>query len=385
MTYRRFTAAALALALHLLCAFSPALASSTQISATDTKRVLIVLSSEGKQRGKLRPGFEMDELSQAYLIFKHNGFAIDIASPKGGAIEADGFDAQVDFNAEFLRDPEAVAQLQNTQATASIDPADFDAVYIAGGKGAMFDLPRDQALRRIVQHVFENGGIIAAVCHGPAALINVKLSNGKPLLTGLKATGFSNEEEMIFGKKWTKSYPFLLEDAVIAQGARWSEAPLMMSHVIGDGRLITGQNPYSTAGVAEALVRASGKQLAVRRPWRDELTMQLMQDASSTPTDVLARRLKANPEQYHMPLIGLVGYYQLQSVDAPEAIRRALKLMQLAAPHMDAPELKLGMATAHQKLGELEAARDLVNAVLASHPQSAEAKALAEALAQAKR
>ena len=353
--------------------------------AAAPKKLLIVLSSEGQEKGKLRPGYEMDELSQAYLIFRQNDFVIDIASPKGGTIEADGFDAKTDFNAEFLRDAHAVKTLQNTKKTAALDAADYAAVYIAGGKGAMFDLPRDAALAQIVREIYEAGGIVAAVCHGPAALVNVRLSDGKGLLANRKATGFSNEEEAVFGKKWQSQYPFLLEDAMRKQGARWVEAPLMLSHVISDGRLITGQNPYSTAGVAEALVRASGGALAKRTPWRDELTMQLMQDAlAAESSEAAAKQLRLNPDQYHMELIGLVGYYQLQSTEQPAAVRSALKLMQLAAPFMDAPELKLGMASAHQKLGQMTQARELVDALLITHPDLAAAKDLSKALAEAK-
>lgn len=353
--------------------------------AAEAKKLLIVLSSEGQEKGKLRPGYEMDELSQAYVIFRRNGFVIDIASPKGGAIEADAYDAKTDFNAEFLRDQDALLRLQNTKKTAAIDPNAYSAVYIAGGKGAMFDLPRDPALKTIVRSVYEAGGVVGAVCHGPAALVNVRLSDGTALLANRNATGFTNEEEAIFGKKWRAEFPFLLEDAVIEQGAQWHEAPLMMAHVISDGRLVTGQNPYSTTGVAEAMVKAAGKQLVQRTPWRDELTMQLMQQAASTPFDELAQRLRADPEHYHMELIGLVGYYQLQSSEQPATVRSALTLMQLAAPFMAAPELQLGMASAHQKLGETQRARKLVDGVLAKHPGLAAAQTLAKALEEAKK
>ena len=332
----------------------------------------------------------MDELSQAYLIFQASGFLIDIASPSGGQIEADKFDAKLDFNAEFLSDARAQLKLKQTLRTDAVNPNDYVAVYIAGGKGAMFDLPKDLALHSIVREVYEAGGAIGAVCHGPAALVNVRLSDGSALLSGKRVTGFSNEEEAVFGKKWRKEFPFLLEDAVKATGAQWQEVPLMLSHVISDGRIVTGQNPYSTAGVAESLVRVLGTQRGqaqtLRKPWRDERTMQLLQRALVAPNlDAVENELARNPKYYHIELIGLIGYYQLQSAVKLNNVRTALKLMQLAAPYMDAPELSLAMAKAHQRLGQIATARALVAAVLKTHPNLPEAIALSNSLAARKR
>lgn len=354
---------------------------SMPADAANPEKLLIVVSSEGREKGTVRPGFEMDELSQAYLIFQKNGFSIDIASPSGGPAEADKYDAKEPFNAAFISDALAAKTLQNTQRTDAVNSKNYAAVYIVGGKGAMFDLPRDQALSKLIRDVYERGGIIGAVCHGPAALVNVNLSSGQPLIKDKNVTGFTNEEETVFGKKWRKEYPFLLEDAIIGKGARWKEAPLMMSNVITDGRLVTGQNPYSTAGVAEAMVRAVGQVPVQRMAWRDELTMQLMQNAlTSGKTDSMAQQLNADPKKYHVELIGLVGYYQLQVADSDNEIRTALLLMELAHPHMKEPQLKLGMAVANQKLGNLPHARDLAKAVLDQHPDMAEAKTLWQTL-----
>ncbi len=355
---------------------------SLPTEAVEAKKLLIVVSSEGRAKG-VRPGFEMDELSQAYLIFRKNGFSIDIASPAGGKVEAGNYDAKEPFNADFASNALAAKTLQNTQRTDAVNSKNYAAVYIVGGKGAMFDLPRDQALSKLIRDVYEQGGIVGAVCHGPAALVNVNLSNGQSLLKDKNVTGFTNEEEVVFGKKWKKEYPFLLEDAIIGKGARWKEAPLMMSNVVTDGRLVTGQNPYSTPGVAEAMIRAVGQAPVQRMAWRDELTMQLMENALSFgKTDSIAQELNADPKKYHIELIGLVGYYQLEVADTDSELRTALLLMELAHPHMKEPQLKLGMAVANQKLGNIPRARDLVKAVLDQHPDMAEAKTLWQTLPQ---
>lgn len=349
--------------------------------AAERKKILVVLSSEGREKGTTRSGFEMDELSQAYLIFKKNGFHIDIASPKGGHAEADAYDAKAPFNADFIADVEAMKTLQNTQRTDAVGSGNYAAVYIVGGKGAMFDLPQDQALGKLIREIYERGGVVGAVCHGPAALVNVTLSNGQPLIKDKMVTGFTNEEETVFGKKWKQEFSFLLEDAIIGKGARWKEAPLMMSNVVADGRLVTGQNPYSTPGVAEAMVSAAGQTPVQRVAWRDELTMQLMESALQPEKhDFIRHQLNTDTKKYHIELVGLVGYYQLQVADNDDEIRTALVFMELAFPHMTAPQLKLGMAVANQKLGNLSRARDLVKMVMEQHPDMPEAKKLWQTL-----
>lgn len=342
--------------------------------AADT--VLIVVSGEGRDQGKTRPGFEMDEFAQAWAIFRDNGFAVDVASPQGGRVEADKFDPKAAYNARVLADTEAMKKLAATQPTATLKAQDYAAVYVVGGKGAMFDLPADAALGRLLAHVYEQGGIVAAVCHGPAALVDVRLADGSLLVSGKALTGFSNEEEALFGKRWAASFRFQLEDAMRERGARWEEAPLMLPKLVVDGRLITGQNPYSTALVAEALVRASGRVPVARTAWRDERSMQIVQRLLAGKAGEAKAELAAERQNVDVDLIGLLGYYQLKSAIHDAAVRDALAIMQLAAPYMPQPQLRLGMAEAHWRLGDAAQARKLLAAVLASDPEMDEAKQL---------
>jgi hypothetical protein len=189
-------------------------------------------------------------------------------------------------------------------------------------------------------------------------------------------TGFTNEEEAVFGKRWAKEFPWQLEDALRGRGARWQEAPLMMAKVVVDGRLVTGQNPYSTPGVADAIVRATGRTPVVRTPWRDELTMALAARARSGDVRGAADALAHDRERYHVDLLGMLGYYQAQAAGSNDDLRHALTLMQLAMLYMAQPQLKLGAAEAHLRLGEREQAKSLVQQVLAGKPDMAEAKAL---------
>lgn len=338
--------------------------------------VLIVVSGEGRDQGKTRPGFEMDEFAQAWAIFRDNGLKIEVASPRGGAVEADRYDVKAAYNARVVADAEAMSKLATTRATADVDAADYAAVYVVGGKGAMFDLPADPALQRLLGAVYARGGALAAVCHGPAALVDVRLPDGRLLVQDKALTGFTNEEEAVFGKRWAKSYPFALEDAMRERGARWQEAPLMMPKLVVDGRLITGQNPYSTALVAEALVTATGRKPVAREPWRDERSLLLVQRLLGGDTTGAQAELAARRSDYEVDLIGLLGYYQLKSATQTAGIRDALSVMQLAAPYMTQPQLKLGMAEAHWRLGETPRAREIVDAVLAVEPEMDEARQL---------
>jgi putative intracellular protease/amidase len=352
--------------------------------ATAADKILIVVSGEGRDAGKTRPGFEMDEFSQAYLIFRDNGLDVEVASPRGGPVEADKYNADEPFNARVLGDATAMRQLAETKATADVRASDYVAVYVVGGKGAMFDLPADAALKRVLSGVYDAGGIVAAVCHGPAALVDVRLADGTLLVAGKALTGFSNEEETVFGKRWAKSFPFLLEDAMRERGARWEEAPLMMPKLVVDGRLITGQNPYSTPAVAEAIVRATGRVPVPRAAWRDEATMHLVQRVLDGERMAAASALATSTADYHTDLIGLLGYYQLQSARDDAAVRDALTIMELAEPYMQAPQLQVGIADAQWRLGHRSAARKRIERVLTTHPDSAEAHALSETMAAAK-
>lgn len=339
-------------------------------------KVLIVVSGEGRDQGKTRPGYEFDELSQAWLIFKANGLEVDVASPQGGAVEADTYNAQEPFNAALLADAGAMRTLASTRSTREVKSADYAAIYVVGGKGAMFDLPRDAALASLLADAYTRGAVIGAVCHGPAALVDVRLADGRSLVAGKAMTGFTLEEETAFGKRWAKEFPWQLEDALRARGAQWQEAPLMMPKVVVDGRLVTGQNPYSTPGVAEAIVRALGREPATRTPWRDELTMALATQARAGDVRGVAEALARDKDRYHVDLLGLLGYYQAQAAERDEDVRHALALMQLAMPYMAQPQLKLGAAEAHLRLREHAQARALVQQVLAGKPDMAEAKAL---------
>lgn len=365
----------------LAAAFSIAIAAMAPTAAAeDTSKILMIVSGEGRDAGKTRPGFEFDEFAQAWLIFRDNGLAVEIASPAGGAVVADKYDPALPFNARVLADADATRQLADTRSTGELSADDYAAVFVVGGKGAMFDLPRDPVLQKLLAGVYEQGGIISAVCHGPAALVDVRLSDGRALLAGKAVTGFSNEEEALFGKRWAKEFAFQLEDALRERGARFEEAPLMQPKLVVDGRLITGQNPYSTTRVAEAIVTALGRTPVAREPWRDENSMVLVERLLAGEADAARTALAQDTARYHVELIGMLGYYQLKGAQDTGQVRAAVAIMELAAPHMAEPQLQLGIAQGHHRLGDIARARTILSTLLEAKPDMAEARQLMDEL-----
>jgi putative intracellular protease/amidase len=261
-----------------LMAVLPALLTSFWLhAAVAAPKVLLVVSSEGRDAGKLRPGFEMDEFAKAWLTLRANGLEVDVASPAGGAPEADRYNEKDDHIQRLKADAQATKALLHTRRTQDIQVGEHAAVLVIGGKGAMFDLPRDAALQKLLSAHFEAGGVLAAVCHGPAALVPLKRADGSPLVAGRRLTGFTDEEEATFGKRWAKEFPFLLETRLRELGAEWQEAPMLMPKLVVDGKLITGQNPFSTVQVAEAIVRSLGRTPVSVAAFREDASMALVE------------------------------------------------------------------------------------------------------------
>jgi len=342
-------------------------------------KVLMVLSSYGQNAGETKPGFEFDEFSQSYSIFKKNGLAIDIASPKGGKVEADKYDASKPYNQDFLTDQQAVNKLDNSFKLSNINSSDYSAIFVVGGKGAMFDLPTDKNLQTLIANVYQNNGSIGAVCHGPAALVNVKLSNGDYLVANKKVNGFTNQEEALFGKKWSKEFDFLLETKLNERGANYQSSPMMLAHLASDERLFTGQNPASTAKVAEALVESLGITLVKRTPWDDERTYGLIAQVLDGKNNATVE-YKTSSNGYQPQLLAMYGFYSLKSAKSDSEKLISLSLMELGALYFDHPKLSLTMAKGFNSLGQTHKAKSTLKALIKNHPEQQEAQQMLKTL-----
>lgn len=221
---------------------------------TATPRALLVLTSHDDLGGVRETGYYVGEAAEPWRVFADAGYVVDLASIDGGVPPEDGRNEDDPIQQAFLNDRRIREQLQNTTPLSEVDPDDYAIVFFVGGHGAMWDFPTSPSVDRVGREVYQNGGVVAAVCHGPAALVNITLSNGEPLIAGKRVAGFTNEEEAAVGL--TDTVPFLLADALAAKGAIHFPGPKFTENVITDGRLVTGQNPQSAAGVARAAVAA---------------------------------------------------------------------------------------------------------------------------------
>ncbi|WP_236617011.1 type 1 glutamine amidotransferase domain-containing protein [Dickeya zeae] len=218
------------------------------------EKILIVVSSLDKKTENLVGGFWFPELTHPVKVFDKAGFDFDIASPKGGLAPFDGFDLKDQASLDFWTNPQHRNKLGQTIKLSDIDPSKYSAILLVGGHGPMWDFVNNTELSNIVRTMYENNDVISAVCHGPAGLINVKLSSGENLIKGRRLTGFTAAEEA--SRHYDKIVPFELQGALKKAGAKFEEAPIFENNVVVDGRLITGQNPASAAGLGEAVVKA---------------------------------------------------------------------------------------------------------------------------------
>jgi putative intracellular protease/amidase len=219
-----------------------------------SKKVLFVVTSHSDlgTTGE-KTGAYITEVTHPYHVLSQKGVQIDFASPKGGKTPLDGMDQVDDITKKLLKDEKFLQKLNNAQRLKDVNPSSYDAIYFAGGHGTMFDLPDNEDVQRVTAEIYENGGAVAAVCHGPVALVNVKLKNGKYLVEGKEVASFTNEEEEAV--KLTKQMPFLLESKLIERGGRFTKKANFKEHVVETDRLITGQNPASATKVGQKLLQ----------------------------------------------------------------------------------------------------------------------------------
>jgi putative intracellular protease/amidase len=223
------------------------------MTTTNTKRALIVLTSHDQlgATGK-KTGAYLSEISHVYWTLADAGIAVDFVSPAGGQVPLDGVDREDGDNARFLDSADVMVRVAKSLKPSEVEPARYAAIYYAGGHGTMWDLPDDAGLQKIAAAIYEAGGIVAAVCHGPAGLVNIQLSDGAYLVANKQVAAFTNDEERAVGL--TEVVPFLLAEKLVERGATHVPAPNFAANVVTSERLITGQNPASARGVGQAIV-----------------------------------------------------------------------------------------------------------------------------------
>lgn len=215
-----------------------------------TKRVLMIVTSHSRIDDEHRTGIWFEEFAIPYTKFIKQGYFVTVASPAGG-------DAPLDANS--LQDYQATEENEVARAALQGLPAlddschatDYDAVFFPGGHGTMYDLPDNSHVQRLIADSLQANNPIAAVCHGPACLVNVTV-DGEPLVKGRKVTAFTNSEEQLV--QLDQLMPFLLETRLRELGADFVAAEDWADNTLKDGLLITGQNPQSSGSAADTLI-----------------------------------------------------------------------------------------------------------------------------------
>lgn len=226
-----------------------------------SEKFLFVVTNHDTKGSTGEPtGFYLSEVTHPWRVLRDAGYEIDFVSPKGGKAPAEGVDLSDKVNEAFWNDPACRAKVENTMKPNDIHPEDYVGVFYAGGHGTMWDFPNDAALATMTRRFFERGAVVSAVCHGPSALVNVKLSNGEYLVNGKKINAFTDAEESAV--RMDKVVPFPLESRLNEHGALFEKSGLWEPHVAVDGQLITGQNPQSAKRVGETIVQLLRKKMA---------------------------------------------------------------------------------------------------------------------------
>ena len=222
-----------------------------------TPRILFVVTSADSVQGmSFKTGSWLEEVAAPYYTFVDARCDVTLASPKGGIAPIDATSLQPENQTastrRFTADTKAIHALEHTAALSGLSFDDFDAVFFAGGHGTMEDFPTDVSVKHVLEEFYAQSKLISAVCHGPACLVQAVKPDGSPLIKSHAFTCFTDAEETSVGL--SKTVPFMLETELVRQGGVAETAPPFEGKIVVSLPLITGQNPASAIGVAEAVI-----------------------------------------------------------------------------------------------------------------------------------
>ena len=238
------------------------------------KKILLVLTSQDTlgDTGEAT-GYNVAEASHPWKVFRDAGYFVDFASIAGGQPPRDEVQEDDPVQVEFTQDETVKASLYNTPRVSVVDPSQYDAVYLVGGHGTMWDFTGDADLQKLIASVYNSGGVVGAVCHGPSGLVDVELGTGVALLSGRKVAAFTNAEEEAVGKQ--DVVPYLLQEKLEEQGATVKLADNWEENVQVDERLVTGQNPQSAEGVAKEMTKLLTEVVREQKAEEEEAAQKL--------------------------------------------------------------------------------------------------------------
>jgi putative intracellular protease/amidase len=225
-------------------------------SAThNAKRILFIVSNTHFYGNLDKPaGASFSEIVNAYHIFKEAGYTVDFVSPKGGAIPLAYINTSDDLHKKHLYNTDFMYALAHTKQPKDIRPENYKAVHYIGGSSAMFGVANNKELHKISMEIYEkHNGIISAVCHGTAGIVDLKTSDGKYLVSGKRISGYPDEYENK-SAPYFKQFPFLITETIEQRKGIFKYSARNKAHVEVDGRIITGQNYLSSALVAQKII-----------------------------------------------------------------------------------------------------------------------------------
>ncbi|MBP1934504.1 type 1 glutamine amidotransferase domain-containing protein [Ammoniphilus resinae] len=215
------------------------------------KRILMVVTNHTTISDDHKTGLWLEEFAVPYEVFKSKGYDVKVTSISGGEVALDPNSISEEKNEDWAN---AEAELQDTAKLSREDASEFDAVFLPGGHGTMFDFPDSETLQYVLQQFAEEGKVIGAVCHGPAGLVNATYKDGTPLVKGKTVNSFTDEEEVEM--QLDQHMPFLLESKLREKGGNFVSAEKWTDFSVRDGNLVTGQNPMSSRSTAEKVIEA---------------------------------------------------------------------------------------------------------------------------------
>jgi putative intracellular protease/amidase len=229
-------------------------AASSQESNLNGRRVLLVVSNahfHGKSQ--ISAGNSFGEIVDAYSVFKGAGFTIDFVSPSGGAVPLTYIDTSEELYKTYLYNPDFMYALGHTKQATRLSAKNYEAVYYVGGSSVIYDIPQDKPIQKLTEGIYQNLGVVAAVCHGTAGLVDLKTANGEYLLAGKNITGYSEKFEKQ-DADYFKQFPLLIEQSVQQRQGKFITKKRHSEHVQVDGRVVTGQNANSAKLTAQKVV-----------------------------------------------------------------------------------------------------------------------------------
>ena len=213
-----------------------------------SKKVLFIITSVNQFEDGTPTGLWLEEASEPYNILTAANINVDIATINGGEVPLDPNSTQ---NGELNKYKAFVEQTKLASSIEDIDVSQYDAVYLPGGHGTVFDFAHNQKLASVLADFKADDKIIASVCHGPSAFVGAKDKKGNFLVKGVTLTAFTDEEERAMG--FEDKVPFLTQTELENQGAQFVTQDNFTEHVETDNQFITGQNPQSSVAIGETL------------------------------------------------------------------------------------------------------------------------------------